>query len=114
MSVLLCPGQGAQFPGMGRELAERWPEAKAIFDRADTALGTDLSRTMFEGTAEDVERTDVCQPAILTVTAAVWEVLRSAGSPITTGMTHALGLSTVTTHSRQSQQTVDNNNKPSI
>ena len=93
MSVLLCPGQGAQFPGMGRDLAERWPAAKAIFDRADAALDTDLSRTMFEGTDEDVERTDVCQPAILTVTAAVWEVLRAAGSPLATGMTHALGLS---------------------
>ena len=59
MKVLLCPGQGAQYPGMGRDIAERWPEAKALFDRADEALGTDLSRTMFEGSAEDVERTDV-------------------------------------------------------
>jgi [acyl-carrier-protein] S-malonyltransferase len=93
MSVLLCPGQGAQFPGMGKDLAERWPEAKAIFDRADEALGSDLSRTMFEGTAEDVERTDVCQPAILTVTAAVWEVLHANGHAVTSGLTHALGLS---------------------
>lgn len=93
MSVLLCPGQGAQLPGMGRDVAERWPEARAIFDRADAALGRDLSRIIFEGSAEDVERTDVCQPAILTVTAAVWEVLRAHGAPVTAGLTHALGLS---------------------
>lgn len=93
MSVLLCPGQGAQVPGMGRDVAERWPAARAIFDRADEALGSDLSRTIFEGSAEDVERTDVCQPAILTVTAAVWEVLRTERAPVVAGMTHALGLS---------------------
>jgi [acyl-carrier-protein] S-malonyltransferase len=71
----LCPGQGAQTPGMGREFAERFPEARAVFDRADAALGFPLSRTLFEGTEDDVNRTDVCQPGIFTVTAAIWTVL---------------------------------------
>jgi len=93
VSVLLCPGQGAQYPGMGREVAERWPVARAIFERADAALGRDLSRTMFEGSAEDVERTDVCQPAILTMTAAIWEVLTTHGAADPSALSHTLGLS---------------------
>lgn len=93
MSVLLCPGQGAQSPGMGRDVAERFPEARAVFDRADAALGFSLSRTIFEGGAEDVERTDVCQPAILTVTAAIWTTLVARGICDPAALTHATGLS---------------------
>lgn len=79
MTVVLCPGQGAQAPGMGRDFAERHPAARAMFERADAALGFPLSKTIFEGTEEQVNRTDVCQPGILTVTAAIWEALRAAG-----------------------------------
>jgi [acyl-carrier-protein] S-malonyltransferase len=79
MTVVLCPGQGAQAPGMGRDFADRYPAARAIFDRADAALGFALSKSVFEGTEEEVNRTDVCQPGILTVTAAIWAVLREKG-----------------------------------
>lgn len=79
MTVVLCPGQGAQVPGMGRDVAERFPAARAVFERADAALGFPLSKTLFEGTEEQVNRTDVCQPGILTVTVAIWEALRAAG-----------------------------------
>jgi [acyl-carrier-protein] S-malonyltransferase len=66
----LFPGQGAQFPGMGRELAARFPEARALFERADRVLGFPLARTLFEGSEEEVGRTDVCQPGIFLVSAA--------------------------------------------
>ncbi|NUN53326.1 MAG: ACP S-malonyltransferase, partial [Planctomycetaceae bacterium] len=71
----LFPGQGAQFPGMGRELASRFEEARAMFDRADEVLGIPLSRTLFEGSEEEVGRTDLCQPGIFLVSAATMEVV---------------------------------------
>ena len=66
----LFPGQGAQFPGMGRELAARFPEARALFEKADAVLGFPLTHTLFEGSEEEVGRTDVCQPGIFLVSAA--------------------------------------------
>ncbi|MCE9635357.1 MAG: ACP S-malonyltransferase [Planctomycetes bacterium] len=75
-TVVLCPGQGAQVPGMGREFADAYPVARAIFDRADAALGFSLTKAIFEGTDDEVSRTDICQPGILTVTAAIWTVLQ--------------------------------------
>lgn len=93
MTALLCPGQGAQVPGMGRDVAERFPEARAIFERADAALGFPLTRAIFEGIEEEVGRTDVCQPGILTVTAAIWAVLVARGKASRESLTHAAGLS---------------------
>lgn len=71
----IFPGQGAQFPGMGRDLAEKYPEARELFARADETLGFPLSRTCFSGSAEEIDRTDVCQPGIFLVSAAVMTVL---------------------------------------
>ena len=79
MTAVLCPGQGAQAPGMGRDFAERFPAARALFDRADAALGFSLSRAVFDGTEEQVSRTDVCQPGIFVVSAAIWTVLQERG-----------------------------------
>ncbi len=93
MTALLCPGQGAQFVGMGRDVAERFPVARAMFDRADEALGIPLSTTLFEGPEADVHRTDICQPGILTVTAAIIEVLRARGLVTDAELTHTAGLS---------------------
>jgi [acyl-carrier-protein] S-malonyltransferase len=73
----LFPGQGAQFPGMGRELAARFPEARALFDRADEVLGIPLARTLFEGSEDEVGRTDVCQPGIFLVSAATVAALEA-------------------------------------
>ncbi len=61
---------------MGRELAERHPEARAVFEEADDALGFALSRLCFEGPADDLRRTENTQPAILTVSTATEAVLR--------------------------------------
>lgn len=82
--TVLCPGQGAQTPGMGREWSERSTEARAVFERADATLAGDgaaktlggpLSTVCFEGPEATLNRTDVSQPAIYTVGVACWHGL---------------------------------------
>jgi len=75
----LFPGQGAQFAGMGRDLAEVSPAAREVFAEANTALGFDLASLCFEGTTEQLEATDIQQPAILTVSVAAWRAFRERG-----------------------------------
>ena len=58
------PGQGSQFVGMGRELYEGSESAKALFELANDILGFRITDLMFDGTADDLKRTDVTQPAI--------------------------------------------------
>lgn len=58
------PGQGSQFPGMGKDLYENNPQAKALFDRANEILGFRISDTMFGGTEEELKQTKITQPAI--------------------------------------------------
>lgn len=63
-------GQGAQFPGMGRDLAESSPAAKAVFEMADEVLGRSISKLCFEGTEADLTSCANCQPAIYTMSQA--------------------------------------------
>jgi len=64
MRAYIFPGQGAQFPGMGKNLWERFDEAKSLFAQADEILGFRITDIMFAGTAEDLKQTRVTQPAI--------------------------------------------------
>lgn len=76
-TALLFPGQGAQYVGMGKDLAEKYPQARAVFDKADALLGFKLSKVCFEGPDSELNRTDVSQPAILVHSWAVVEVLKT-------------------------------------
>ena len=64
MKAYIFPGQGAQFPGMGKDLYDSSEQAKAMFDQANGILGFDLSKVMFEGTEDELKETNVTQPAI--------------------------------------------------
>ena len=74
----IFPGQGAQHPGMGRELAAE-PAAAAVFREADEALGYSLSSICFEGSDQQLARTETTQPAILTVAVAAYRAFRARG-----------------------------------
>ena len=73
--ALVFPGQGCQSVGMGAELYERYPQARAIYDRADEVLGFALSEMCFKGPEEALNDTANTQPAIYTTTLALWHVL---------------------------------------
>jgi len=76
-TALLFPGQGAQFVGMGRDVAEKYPDAKALFERADQVLGFGLSKICFEGPEDRLTATDISQPAILVTSLAVLAAVRA-------------------------------------
>ncbi|MFV0520828.1 MAG: ACP S-malonyltransferase [Mangrovibacterium sp.] len=64
MKAYVFPGQGAQFPGMGKDLYDNSPVAKELFNKSNEILGFDITKVMFEGTAEDLKQTKVTQPAV--------------------------------------------------
>lgn len=78
-TAYIFPGQGSQSPGMGRELAERFAAARAVFDEADEALGFPLSELCFNGPAEELQLTENTQPAILAVSIAALRAAESEG-----------------------------------
>tara|TARA_B110000116_G_C16758283_1_gene547063 strand:- start:267 stop:1196 length:930 start_codon:yes stop_codon:yes gene_type:complete len=79
-NAIIFPGQGAQEVGMGKSLFENSDAAKDVFLRADEALDMHLSKIIFEGPSEDLERTINTQPAILTVSIACFEAYKSLNS----------------------------------
>ncbi|MCR6096003.1 ACP S-malonyltransferase [Salipaludibacillus agaradhaerens] len=89
--ALLFPGQGAQHIGMGKELAEAFTECKAIFTEADEALEENFSDLIFNGNEEELKRTENTQPALLTTSIAIWEILKGKGLAADYAAGHSLG-----------------------
>ena len=80
MSIaFVFPGQGSQFVGMGRDLADSFAEARQVFEEVNDALGQDLFRLMVEGPEADLTLTENTQPALMAMSLAVWKVLEAKG-----------------------------------
>src|SRR5688572_24416410 len=90
-TAFLFPGQGSQKAGMGADLAESIPAARAVFEEADDALGFSLSKLCFEGPDEDLRLTENTQPAILTCSIAVLAAVREKGLKPDFVAGHSLG-----------------------
>jgi [acyl-carrier-protein] S-malonyltransferase len=87
----MCPGQGAQRVGMGKDLAERFPAAREAFSAIDDALDAKLSRIMWQGPEDELTLTHNAQPAILAHTVAVLSVVASRLTGLGTAAGHSLG-----------------------
>lgn len=96
--ALLFAGQGAQSVGMGKDLHESSPVARAIFDQADRQLGIPLSQIMFEGPVEELTKTSICQPALYTHGIACLAALREALPDLNVVATAGLSLGEFTAH----------------
>jgi|TARA_B100001564_G_C20625069_1_gene664272 [acyl-carrier-protein] S-malonyltransferase len=81
MKAFVFPGQGAQFPGMGRDLFDQSDLAKSRFDEANNVLGFDIASTMFEGSPEALKQTNVTQPAIFIHSVALAECMGARFQP---------------------------------
>lgn len=91
--AFLFPGQGAQFVGMGKRLAESLPSARRLYERAEQALGYDVATLCFEGPAEELDSTVGSQPAIFVTSLAALERLRSESPEVVLSCEAAAGLS---------------------
>ena len=90
-TAFLFPGQGSQTVGMGRDLHDNFPTARAVFQEADETLGFGLSKLIFEGPEDQLKLTEHTQPAILTVSVAAARVLAEKGITPALAAGHSLG-----------------------
>jgi [acyl-carrier-protein] S-malonyltransferase len=92
VNVLVCPGQGSQKVGMGRDLADQYPAARQVFERVDAALGSPpLSRLMWEGPEDELTLTHNAQPAILAHSVAALAAATGLLEPPAMAAGHSLG-----------------------
>ncbi|GEQ96889.1 malonyl CoA-acyl carrier protein transacylase [Iodidimonas gelatinilytica] len=89
--AVLFPGQGSQYVGMGKSLAEVYPVARAVFEEVNDALGQNLSRLMFEGDEAELRLTENAQPALMAASMAVVRVLADGGVAISDCASHVAG-----------------------
>jgi len=78
-TAFVFPGQGSQYAGMGRDVAEKYPAARRVFDEIDSHLGFSISQLCFEGPEDELRLTQNTQPAILAVSSAIHAVLEELG-----------------------------------
>jgi [acyl-carrier-protein] S-malonyltransferase len=90
-TAFLFPGQGSQAAGMGKALADAYPSARRVFEEADDALGFPISRLCFEGPDDQLKLTENTQPALVTVSAAAFAVLKEQGRTPDYVAGHSLG-----------------------
>lgn len=81
-TAFIFPGQGAQYAGMGKDIFNHYRTAREIFEEADSLLDFDLIKTCFEGSSEQLSRTDISQPAIFTLSIALLKVFQEFNSHI--------------------------------
>ena len=89
--AFIFPGQGSQYPGMGKEIAEKYPEAMDIFKKADQRLGYPLSELCFEGPEDKLKITYYTQPALLTTSIAILKAFTKSGIKPEFTAGHSLG-----------------------
>jgi [acyl-carrier-protein] S-malonyltransferase len=89
MKAYVFPGQGAQYPGMGKDLYENSAEARALFEKANEILGFEITKIMFEGTVDDLKETKVTQPAIFLHSVLLAKTIKDFAPEMVAG--HSLG-----------------------
>ena len=89
--AFLFPGQASQYSGMGRELSEKFPASRAVFEQADRALGFSISHICFEGSEEELKLTENTQPAVVTMSIAALRALEEHGVTPAYVAGHSLG-----------------------
>ncbi len=89
MKAFVFPGQGAQFPGMGEDLYNNSTEAKALFEKANSILGFNITKIMFEGSVDDLKETKVTQPAIFLHSVLLAKTIKNFAPDMVAG--HSLG-----------------------